>query len=65
MGGVATFQPPDVAPPDLGADDIEHAVHELIAKVARRTGYKGAQSSAVRRLTELVDDCRSRALTQS
>lgn len=63
--GVATFQPPEAAPPDIGPEEAEYAMRELIAHVSRRCGYQGAKNSAVRRLTELVDDCMSPVLTQS
>lgn len=58
MGGVTTYQPPDAAAPDIGRADAAYAIHELIAHTARRCGYSAAQARAVRRMTELVDDCR-------
>ncbi|WFD43202.1 hypothetical protein MPSI1_001857 [Malassezia psittaci] len=59
MVGVATYQPAVDAPAEMEMCDAEYAIHELIARISRSHGFKGARTGAVRRLTELVDDSRS------
>lgn len=60
--GVTTYRPPGRAKPDLGMPDAEYVIHELLVRIAQQCGYEGAQSSAIRRMTELVDDCMCRIL---
>lgn len=65
MGGVATYRPPDTARPDVELEDAYAVIQKCLAQKLKQCGYDGAKSSAVYRLTELVDECRLRALTQS